>query len=120
MHAYKRVIEMLMNQQVDHYTLMVKLAQNYPEIFLELTCNAVVWHQTVINLLKTEQNVEAIKIVRKETGYGLKESKDVCDNLRWNLVHDGVITSQSWWAEAVVLNPKLEELRKLIYEGTTH
>jgi hypothetical protein len=119
MYAYKRVIDILMNGQVDTHALTIKLAQCYPEIFLELFCGAVTWHQTVINLIKTDQFVEAIKTLRKETGYGLKESKDVVDNLRWDLYRAGAGV-QKPYSDAQILGPNLEELRQIILRDTNH
>ena len=38
--------------------------------------------KTVINLMKDGRKLQAVKLYKDETGLGLRESKDYCDNLQ--------------------------------------
>ncbi len=75
----------------DARALVVKLAVEYPAILCELSDGVSVSHPVlpppitlvdkVRELLRQDKKVIAIKLVRTETGQGLRESKYYVDNL---------------------------------------
>jgi hypothetical protein len=82
--ALRRVIE-ITTSGFDAQKIAVALAKEYPEIFVKLfdaTTRAKDWHREVITAAYQGNPVSAIKLTREFTGLGLKEAKDVVDNLR--------------------------------------
>lgn len=78
----------------DATKIAVALAQKHPQIFIELfretnTPPPDKWMQDLIGMLYRKEVVTAIKYLRDKTGIGLKEAKDVCDNLREAMEKNG-------------------------------
>lgn len=87
--AYKQAIEVLMNQDINFREMGIALAKNCPELFLELVNvppYLTKYRPVKVNLEKREK-IQAIKELRTVTGLGLKEAKDIVDNLQ----REGVI-----------------------------
>lgn len=101
-NAYKAAIELLLNGNVDYRDIVIKLAKQQPSLFIALAAppeapksEPYEWiagkailkseltsrHSDIINLLRGNQKVSAIKALRELYGVGLKEAKDVIDNL---------------------------------------
>jgi len=89
MSAHAEAIEILMNGSPNFRDIGIALAKNCPELFVELHSKiqyvAPAWMTTVINFLKGNNIVSAVKETRNATGFGLKESKDICDNVAYCL-----------------------------------
>ena len=88
---YIKVIELLMNGSVNLRDVAVTLAKVDPALFLRLADHKEepVWHDTVMQLMLNNERVNAIKVVREKTGFGLKEAKDVCDAVAGWLYNNG-------------------------------
>jgi len=82
--AYKQVIAILMEGSLNYKDMVVELAKHNPDTFLAI--HALVgdsamepWVKDAARQIKGNNKIEAIKIVRTNTGLGLKEAKDVVD-----------------------------------------
>lgn len=75
------------------------LAKKHPTLFLELyqqvAAPVSTWHKDVVQHMYGGNVVSAIKLVREKTGLGLKEAKDVCDNLRIKMAAMGYMISSA-------------------------
>ena len=120
MSAYKEVIDILMSPaNFDYKRIAINLAKEHPEIFLQMVQRSVPtagWHQKIISLLKDDLKVDAIKLLRVETGFGLKEAKDVCDNLGWDLYRKGMVQYHPS-SMPVDLEARLEDMRQELYRS---
>jgi hypothetical protein len=121
MSAYKEVIDILMSPgEFDYKRIAINLAKEHPEIFLQMVQRSAPpvpgWHQEIISLLKTERKVDAIKLLRVETGFGLKEAKDVCDNLGWDLYRKGMMQYHPS-SMPCELDDRLEDMRQELYRS---
>lgn len=69
----------------DAQKICLMLAKRHPDIFLsmhrETAAPVEAWHREVIQQNYAGNKVHAIKVLRERTGLGLKEAKDVVDNL---------------------------------------
>jgi ribosomal protein L7/L12 len=89
--ALRRVIE-ITTSAFDAQKIAVALAKEYPEIFVKLheaTTSIQNWHRDVVTAVYQGNPVAAIKLTREKTGLGLKEAKDVIDNLRVFMSQNG-------------------------------
>lgn len=92
MNAYAQAITILMSDEVNFRALGIKLAQTHPALFVSLSGVPAEkpepmpeqWIIDTINYLP-QNLVNAIKCVRHATGLGLKEAKDVVDNVAQRL-----------------------------------
>lgn len=81
--TYASVIDKLLSGDYDGMSIVKGVATKYPEIFLEFCgVGAEQWHHTVVNFLKNDLPVNAIKEFRNATISSLKDAKDVCDTVR--------------------------------------
>jgi ribosomal protein L7/L12 len=87
--AYGRVIDLVANDAIDFRAIGLSLAKARPDVFLalhDLAANPtndkrVEMDNAIRKLYSVGSKVEAIKMCRQETGWGLKEAKDYCDAL---------------------------------------
>ena len=92
------------------------LAKKHPTLFLELyqqvAAPVLTWHKDVVQSLYAGNVVSAIKLMREKTGLGLKEAKDVCDNLRVQMAAMGYMISATGFTAA----PLNGDLTKILNE----
>lgn len=60
--------------------IVLKLAELHPAILVEVKDAALI-ERKIVDLLKIGQKLRAIKIYRDATGVGLKEAKDIVDEI---------------------------------------
>lgn len=91
MEYYKQVIELLANGDLDWREISIQLAKEHPDLFVKYASIRVVpaWMRDVIAFVREEKYVDSIKLLRTQTRYGLKEAKDVIDNLRDRMGYQG-------------------------------
>lgn len=91
--SYKQAIDILMADKTDYKALAINLAKSYPSIFVRMaesqTEPVETWHGVVNDRIRGGQKVEAIKEIRTNTGLGLKEAKDIADNVQNMLISNG-------------------------------
>lgn len=90
--SYKQVIDILTTADVDYKAIALELAKDNPGMFLRYHNKkrfVPQWIKEVIDFLKNEKKVEAIRTLRAETKIGLKEAKDICDHLQNKLAKHG-------------------------------
>lgn len=82
MDLYKRVIEILMNEEIDYKRVVVELAKREPEVFLRVVdCAPVPWMEKAVESIKNGMLIEAIKDARNEADLPLKEAKDLIEKV---------------------------------------
>jgi hypothetical protein len=90
---YQRAISIIANDEFDSRQLAIRLAQRDPAMFCELVGlnpkGRDEWISEYLSLVKTSQYVPAIKQLRSVHGYGLKEAKDITDNVRIYMINKG-------------------------------
>jgi hypothetical protein len=95
--AYGRVIDLIVDDKVDHRGISLALAKANPKIFLAIhdTVNSVGVEQERYRLESATRNIilgldvydgnhgkiPAIKFIRDKTGLGLREAKDLVEKL---------------------------------------
>lgn len=84
---YAKAIDILMGSPVDFKAICIELAKQQPELFCTLAHGAApsndnAWHLEAIAHMRAGNLVTAIKLCRQQTGFGLKEAKDIIDALR--------------------------------------
>jgi len=80
------------------------LAKGQPDLFMRLATqrsSRYLGAKKVVELASTDQRVPAIKKIREVYGLGLKEAKDVHDNLQHHLFTLGVIANDYSTAPAL-------------------
>lgn len=123
--AYAKAIDLLVDGGVDYKSIAVNLAKLNPELFVQLAQGKGIiesWCSKVIDFIKEAKYVDAkyvdaIKLIRTETGFGLKEAKDVADVLRSHMVKAHMIEEPfpSWASPNPVLsNSQRAVLGKLL------
>lgn len=84
--SYKQAIDILMAGDFNARNIAVELAKNYPTIFVKLangvTSKVEQWMIDAHEFMARGAKVEAIKLIRTHTGLGLKEAKDISDNVQ--------------------------------------
>lgn len=99
---YKKAINILMDGDVDFKKLGVTLAQMNPKLFVQLVDNPNVfrpieqWHRDVKHLMCDSKKIEAIKLMREKTGFGLKEAKDISDHLQNHFAEAGLCSPYAY------------------------
>lgn len=99
---YKKAINILMDGDVDFKKLGVALAQTNPKLFIQLVDDPNVfrpveqWHRDVKHLTCAGRKVEAIKLIREKTGFGLKEAKDISDHLQNHFAKSGLCSPYAY------------------------
>ncbi len=82
--AYKLAIEITASA-FDARKIVIALAKEHPELLVRLyraTTVTETWQRDIVTAVYQGNPVHAIKLTRENTGLGLKEAKDVVDNLR--------------------------------------
>lgn len=82
------MVDLLATKDYDADAMVLQLAKTDPKLFCALAkisrpVPVVAWHALVLHNIATAQYVAAIKELRVATGWGLKEAKDVTDEVRW-------------------------------------
>lgn len=107
--AYAKAIDLLVDGGVDYKSIAVNLAKLNPELFVQLAEGKGIiesWCSKVVSYIKEAKYVDAIKLIRTETGFGLKEAKDVADVARGHMVKAHMIedTFPTWASPDPVLS----------------
>lgn len=89
--AYRSAIDILMQGEVDFRQIAIELAKTDPDLFVRLAeqPRAEPWLKEIIGFVREQKYVESIRTLRTHTRFGLKEAKDVIDNLRERLGFQG-------------------------------
>ena len=112
---YARAIEITTSSQFDPRKIAIALAQVDPGLFIKLFETTTVvpsWQREVVALTYGSQIVSAIKLIRERTGLGLKEAKDVADNLRLHMSKNGYMIDPARIMMPSPLNPTTEPVFK--------
>lgn len=96
--AYAQAIDLLMNGNLDFRQICIDLAKENPKVFVEMADRKPPedWCRHIINLIRKPCSngisckVECIKELRSATGLPLKESKEIIEQVMWELDHDSV------------------------------
>lgn len=88
--AYCRVIDLIDAGTINYRAVSMALAKVRPDVFLVIhdavdgnsATEQEVMDRELLDMMDRGQKVEAIKLHRSATGFGLKESKDYCDALQ--------------------------------------
>lgn len=115
MEFYKKVIMLLTDGEVDYRTIALELAKEHPDLFVKYASAREVleWEREVIALVRQEKYVESIRTLRNNAGYGLKEAKDIVDNLRERMGFRGW-NGTGWIPNRIVDKDQLATLDDLI------
>lgn len=90
--AYKSAIDIIAKGDVDYKDIAIKLAKENPELFckfvgssLPLTDPYAFAHDLYYNKYRGNNNyfIAVIKAVREKFGHGLREAKDLVDEVRY-------------------------------------
>lgn len=87
--AYKKIIELVATKNYDAEKIAISLAQEFPSIFLQLHTDITKWDVSehdiniIIDHRRYSRAIEAIKLIRTIGGFGLKEAKDIYDNIEY-------------------------------------
>lgn len=83
-----QVLDIVLHNDIDYVEIGKRVALEYPAIFLMMTGNYATTKE-IKNLILEGKMVSAIKARREMTGEGLKEAKEYCDALRYELRKQG-------------------------------
>lgn len=91
---YRQAIDIIVANQLNYEDLGVALAKENPALFVKLVAQqkdvdvpgVEQWQRDVYSHIIGGNMVNAIKLTREKTGFGLKEAKDVCDAVRYTLI----------------------------------
>lgn len=113
--AYAKAIDLLVDGGIDYKSIAVNLAKLNPELFVQLAEGKGIiesWCSKVIDFIKEAKYVDAIKLIRTETDFGLKEAKDVADVTRNHMVKANILeeTFPTW----ATPNPVLSNNQRVI------
>jgi ribosomal protein L7/L12 len=114
-NPYQQVIDILA-AGYDASKMATALAKKHPQLFIDLykeTCSPPEkWKQDLIGMLYRGEVVSAIKALREKLGYGLRDAKDIVDNLRHSMHTMGYMISPGSAANPLssVLTPVLADL----------
>lgn len=89
-NPHTQAIELLTGPtELNYKQIAIELAKHHPTIFVKLAAgpsfHAEKWRYEVHDAMCGGRKVEAIKCLRAATGLGLKEAKDICDNIQNHL-----------------------------------
>lgn len=90
--CYPQVIRIILNKNYDPHAIILKLACDHPDIFLEChegvtTAGLEEWQKIALPHIKAKNLITAIKEVRAFTGWGLIESKNAVEKFRDSSPH---------------------------------
>lgn len=83
-NVYKDVITIISNNDINWKALVIKIAQDNPSILCkayEAVYKIDSLHLAILNELKQNKKIAAIKLYKEHTGKGLRESKEYIDSL---------------------------------------
>lgn len=83
-----QVLDIVLHNDIDYVEIGKRVALEYPAIFLMMTGNYATTKE-IKNFIIEGKMVSAIKARREMTGEGLKEAKEYCDALRYELRKQG-------------------------------
>jgi hypothetical protein len=103
------VIDALLDSKLDHKAVVLKLAKEFPETFLEVirsqqTPDAWSWGRGIVQSIRDQKLVEAVKALRTEKDLGLKEALDIVVNVQYSMF------GQGWVPEPMRECPHLDNL----------
>lgn len=78
---YRQVIALIMDEKIDYRRVVQRLAQDYPDILLKVMNEKEDWQREVVEEVYHRNKISAIKRLREATWLGLKEAKDIVENL---------------------------------------
>ena len=81
MNDYSKVIDILMSGELDYKKVVIEMAKKYPGTFLEIVNPAQPWMIDIIHNIRNGDLIMAIKILRQEVKFPLKNAKEVCEKL---------------------------------------
>ena len=84
MNDYSKVIDILMSGELDYKKVVIEMAKKYPSTFLEIITSihlAEPWMIDIIHNIRNGNLIMAIKILRQEVKFPLKDAKDICEKL---------------------------------------
>lgn len=112
--AYQQVIDILVADTIDYKNIAIQLAKFNPELFLRFHGKTTVkdWMREVIQYMKDGEKASAIKTLRANEGIGLREAKDICDNLQNYL-------SEAGYCQYYYNPSTLYDRNKIIFEHLT-
>lgn len=106
--SYQQAIDLLMGDTVNFRQLGINLAKEHPALFIKMVQQdagpAERWCTEAVGLLRSGHKVNAIKEIRQATGLGLKEAKDVADNVHQQLYNNNPFSIQPPHGEPYPLN----------------
>lgn len=102
---FKTAIDILMSNKFDARTIAIELAKQHPSIFVKLATGQPTqtrgelpeimegWYFDAARMILRGERVAAIKAIRENTGYGLKEAKDISDASAAEMFDRGILTT---------------------------
>lgn len=117
---FQKAIAVLMNENIDYKKVCIALAQSNPKLFVKLVDDPNVfkpvedWHREVKRNMIGERKIEAIKLIRNMTGFGLKEAKDISDHLQNYFAKHGLCRPYEFSCSVEALNAEQKEVYNLI------
>lgn len=90
---FAAAIDLLMDARTDFREICAKLAKHDTALFVRLAGHndQVPWKLQVIDFLRDNRKVDAIKTIRANTGYCLKSAKDVAEWAQYEMSRQGLI-----------------------------
>ena len=78
-------IDIIMDSAVDFRVLCIEIAKSRPSVLVK-AAQSISWEKEVSQAIKRGiTKIEAIKLIRTLTGFGLKEAKEASERLgEWN------------------------------------
>jgi ribosomal protein L7/L12 len=112
-NTYKKVIDILAQEDLDYKSIVIKLAKRYPETFVELVDPHKSYADEVCDMIANRKLYESVKLIRAKEGLGLYDAKQIMDNLVMRMY---VLNKLSWTPGPERLKvKKLEGLNRDIY-----
>lgn len=90
--AYKRVIEIISEDDLDYKAIVIAIAKDDPATFLKYADKRQPPKhvQMIYESIVSQNKVQAIKDLRATHNLGLKDAKDIVDHIELTLAHRGV------------------------------
>jgi hypothetical protein len=78
-----QILQEVIEGKKEALNLLFTIARQDPDALVRAATNRPAWVYELIDLLETKNNpIEGIKLIRANKGLGLKEAKDVFDELK--------------------------------------
>jgi ribosomal protein L7/L12 len=94
-NKFAKIVDALTTGAIDYKAIALAILKSNPDVFAEAleaaiaVAPALPYERNIIDYIRGENMVGAIKELRTASGLGLKEAKDVIDSLRTQLHHIG-------------------------------